>query len=103
MRGPMNPASDGRKQELAQLIEKILDQEEMYWNQRSRANWLQNGDKNTAYFHSYASAKNGFFFIKKLKDLNGNYVEGTSALNPLIVNYLLTSFLRRLTLHIRIF
>jgi hypothetical protein len=61
MRGPMNPASDGRKQELAQLIEKILDQEEMYWNQRSRANWLQNGDKNIAYFHSYASARKMIF------------------------------------------
>jgi hypothetical protein len=61
MRGPMNPASDGRKQELVQLIEKILDQEEMYWNQRSRANWLQNGDKNTTYFHSYASARKTIF------------------------------------------
>ncbi|KAK1698887.1 hypothetical protein QYE76_015584 [Lolium multiflorum] len=34
MRGPINPKSDRKKHEIANLIEKFLEQEEMRWNQR---------------------------------------------------------------------
>jgi hypothetical protein len=56
MRGPMTPESDQKKFELDGLIEKLLEQEEIKWSQRSRTNWIKSGDKNTSFFHSYASA-----------------------------------------------
>ncbi|KAA3490189.1 reverse transcriptase [Gossypium australe] len=34
-----------------------IDKDEMYWEQRARTNWLQPGDKNSAYFHKCASAR----------------------------------------------
>jgi hypothetical protein len=55
MRGPISPESDQKKHQIAKLIEKLLEQEEIKWCQRSRANWLQNGDKNTGFFHIFAS------------------------------------------------
>ncbi|KAE8678736.1 hypothetical protein F3Y22_tig00111402pilonHSYRG00179 [Hibiscus syriacus] len=36
---------------LAMNIE--ADREELYWKQRARANWLQHGDPNTGFFHSF--------------------------------------------------
>jgi hypothetical protein len=50
MRGPMSQENEQMKNDLAILIEKLLEQEEIGCTQRSRANWLQNCDKNTSFF-----------------------------------------------------
>ena len=53
MRGPLTPINEAKKYELAQLIENLLEQEEIKWRKRSRADWLQNGDKNTSFFSQF--------------------------------------------------
>lgn len=36
---------------------KGLEQEEIYWYERSHANWLFKGGNNTSYFHKVANGR----------------------------------------------
>jgi hypothetical protein len=52
----MSDENDVKAKEAANLIQILLKQEEVHWAQRSRANWLQHGDRNTSFFHNFASS-----------------------------------------------
>ncbi|KAL4318018.1 hypothetical protein GQ457_18G000980 [Hibiscus cannabinus] len=47
------------------------DKSELYWEQRSRANWLRYGDKNTAFFHRHASQRKRYNRICSIENENG--------------------------------
>jgi hypothetical protein len=49
--------SEAKALEMANLIEMLLEQEEIHWLQRARANWLSQGDMHTSFFHKFASAR----------------------------------------------
>jgi DNA-binding transcriptional regulator YdaS (Cro superfamily) len=49
-RAELNEENLRREKELAVELEKLLKQEEVYWAQRSRINWLKFGDQNTGFF-----------------------------------------------------
>ncbi|KAA3468586.1 reverse transcriptase [Gossypium australe] len=63
---------DRDEETLAKIIDKkihlnmVIDKDEVYWEQRARANWLQFGDRNTAYFHKCATTRKRANFINKL-------------------------------------
>lgn len=85
--GPMNDANDEKRKELAELIEYLLELEEIQVMQRSRATWLTSGDRNTAFFQAFASARRKKNYVKRLKDNGGNWMEGIPELNSHILNY----------------
>ncbi|TYH01233.1 hypothetical protein ES288_A09G041600v1 [Gossypium darwinii] len=49
---------------------KLLDEEEKYWAQRSRIQWLKEGDKNTRFFHVRATNRRKKNNIARLKDMD---------------------------------
>jgi hypothetical protein len=62
-RGPSNP-----EKQLAANMAELLRQEEVMANQRSRVDWLKEGDRNTAFFPAKASARKRRNIIQSLKD-----------------------------------
>jgi hypothetical protein len=91
MSGPMTDENEATAKEMANLIELLLEQDEVYWAQRSRANWMHQGDRNTSFsiISPRLRKKNT---ISKLKHDNGIWVEGIDALKPLILNYFTNLF-----------
>jgi hypothetical protein len=81
---PISIESTVRQKELQVVIENLLDQEEIAWLQRGRANWLMHGDRNTSFFQRN--------HIKKLKDDSGIWKEDVTDLNNLVTNYFATLF-----------
>ena len=73
----MNIDSLSRQKEIVVLIENLLDQEEIFWLQRGRANWLMHGDRNTSFFHNAATARKKRNNIKKLLDDTGVWRQDT--------------------------
>jgi hypothetical protein len=93
MCGPMNDDNEAVAKEMAELIDLLLEQEETHRMQRSRANWLKHGDHNTNFSHNYVSTRRKKNFIKKLKNDQNEWTEGTDQLKPLIFHYFSNLFL----------
>lgn len=55
-----------RISELEATFERLSIQKEIHWNQRARSNWLRHGDRNTSFFHTFASDRRRHNSLKKL-------------------------------------
>ena len=64
----------------------------MFWKQRSRADWLREGDKNTKFFHSKASARKVKNKVSGLEDGNGNWIENVEVVEKMFCEYFTNIF-----------
>jgi hypothetical protein len=83
-----------------QELDTLLDGEEMWWKQRSRADWLQHGDKNTKYFHMKASQRRKMNKIREIKDNQGTNWTDSEDIERVLVDYFKTLFTKQTTQHI---
>ncbi|KAK0571313.1 hypothetical protein LWI29_013999 [Acer saccharum] len=60
---------------LEKSVEDLLDSEELFWKQRSRAEWLEVGDRNLKFFHARASARKKKNSILRLQNREGRLEE----------------------------
>uniref|UniRef100_A0A803NGJ4 Reverse transcriptase domain-containing protein n=1 Tax=Cannabis sativa TaxID=3483 RepID=A0A803NGJ4_CANSA len=74
------------------ILDELLAQEETYWQQRSRVDWMKCGDQNTKFFHAYASSRNQHNKISKLNDANGVEVTKKEGLTDVISSYFAALF-----------
>lgn len=64
-----------KENELKRDLYNAYRDEDVYWSQKSRINWLKFGDQNTAFFHASTIQRQGFNRIAKLKDDEGVWIE----------------------------
>lgn len=57
---------------LRRELDEVLYREELLWYQKSRADWIKNGDRNTSYFHLSTVVRRWRNKIVALKDDQGN-------------------------------
>jgi hypothetical protein len=67
----LHRGSSNREKQLAAQIAELLRKEEVMAKQRSRVDWLKEGDRNTTFFHARASARKHQNKIRALKDDTG--------------------------------
>jgi exonuclease III len=68
-------------------LDRLEEQKDCFWKQRAHVNWLTKGDRNSKFFHSFASERRRNNRIKKLKNAAGVAVEGEEEMAAVITNY----------------
>ncbi|KAG5624592.1 hypothetical protein H5410_009810 [Solanum commersonii] len=75
-----------QKTHLAMEFEEIAKEEEIAWRQRSRIQWLKNGDKNTRFFYRMANAHKRYNSIDAL-EVEGQSINEMSAVKNAIQRF----------------
>ncbi|KAH1092060.1 hypothetical protein J1N35_019317, partial [Gossypium stocksii] len=65
---------------------------EVYWEQRAKANWLKNGDRNTTYFHNFTSRRRRRNHVTNLRDDRGILYESNLDMLNIANNYFTSLF-----------
>lgn len=73
-------------------LEKLEDQCDLYWRQRAKTHWLQYGDRNTRFFHQFASERKRANRIRKLVKEDGSAVVNQDGMCSLVTDYYRTLF-----------
>ena len=59
---------------LSATLELAYKEEELYWRQRSRIQWLQSGDRNTSFFHASTRGRRAINKFSVIENSEGNAV-----------------------------
>lgn len=73
-------------------LEKLYFEKEVYWRQRSKTQWAREGDRNTQYSHSKASAQKCANQISGLLNSNRVWCEEAKDMEHIIQDYLAEIF-----------
>ncbi|XP_038985526.1 uncharacterized protein LOC120111727 [Phoenix dactylifera] len=65
----------GELRSLLSLHDSLLRQQEIFWRQKSRVQWIQEGNRNTRFFHQSAVIRRHRNRIRVIRDEDGQLVE----------------------------
>ncbi|XP_012859003.1 PREDICTED: uncharacterized protein LOC105978134 [Erythranthe guttata] len=73
--------------ELQGHLEKLIGDKDMYWRQRSKAQWIKDGDRNTKFFHARATSRLKQNRVDKIRDKYGNWHRSEAGIELVIQEY----------------
>ncbi|GJT41193.1 reverse transcriptase [Tanacetum coccineum] len=73
--------------DLQNELKELYAREEIMWRQRSRIQWLKEGDKNTHFFHARASSRRNQNNLLKLQNDDGTWVEDSAGICDMVSSY----------------
>lgn len=73
-------------------LEWLLEEEEIYWRQRARKDWIQWGDRNTKWFHLRASQRRKTNRVKGLVSANGRWTDDDIEMSAIATSYFIDLF-----------
>lgn len=68
-------------------MDNLLEEEEIYWKQRLREEWLKWGDKNSKWFHKKANLRRKKNEITGILGLNGEWTKDPLLIEETFINY----------------
>lgn len=60
--------------QLQMEVNELIEFEDLKWRQRVKQEWLQNGDKNSKFFHASVNHCRKSNFISKIIDIDGDFI-----------------------------
>lgn len=73
-------------------IDTFLSDEEIYWKQRSKADWLKERDRNTKFFHAKASSRKRKNKIWGILDKQDKWTEEVEDIERMFYDYFANLF-----------
>ncbi|XP_075492592.1 uncharacterized protein LOC142530656 [Primulina tabacum] len=80
-------------QRLEKEVELLSSNEEIYWKQRSKANWMAYGDQNSKYFHACASRRRARNLISGLVSSHRDWCTDKSSMAEIVLDYFSNLFM----------
>ncbi|KAL9685093.1 hypothetical protein QQ045_022540 [Rhodiola kirilowii] len=90
--GPRTVESANHEATLSGELDEWMEREELFWRQRSRAESLKYGDRNTSYFHAKASQRRRRNHIDMLRNQRGEVCESEEGIVSMVTNYFTNIF-----------
>ena len=89
---PIDASSVQKEAVLSYHLDKLEEQVDVFWKQRAHVNWLEKGDKNTKFFHSWCSERRRRNRIGKHKKEDGGWVGDEVEKQEFISNHFVQLF-----------
>ncbi|XP_071923131.1 uncharacterized protein [Coffea arabica] len=68
-------------------LKEAYKNEEMYWSQKARVQWLKTGDKNTSFFHATVEGRRKRNRMLEIQRENGTWTKGEKELGAEVADY----------------